>query len=122
MVWGSKLKSTVAHSTEEAEYMAICVVVQEALFLRQILAHLDHAPSGSTRMLEDNNGCKAMATIDMTTTKSKHIDIRYHFIRDVVKSKAVVVRYYPTGDMLADDILPSLLSLHVYTSISLAKC
>jgi hypothetical protein len=53
-------------------------------------------------MLEDNNGCKAMATNDMTTTKSKHIDIRYHFIREVVKSKAVVVHYCPSEDMLAD--------------------
>jgi hypothetical protein len=41
-------------------------------------------------MLEDNNGCKAMANNDMITTKSKHIDIHYHFIR-VVKNKAVVV-------------------------------
>ncbi len=42
-------------------------------------------------MLEDNICCKAMATNEMTTTKSKHIDIRYNFILEVVKSKAVVV-------------------------------
>jgi len=85
VVWGSKLQSTVALSTAEAEYMAICASVQEVLFLRQLLADLDHAPSGSTRMLENNNGCKAMATNGMTTAKSKHIDFRYHFIREVVK-------------------------------------
>ncbi len=43
-----------------------------------------------------------MATNDMTTAKSKHIDIRYHFIREVIKSKAVVIQYCPTEDMLAD--------------------
>jgi hypothetical protein len=53
-------------------------------------------------MLEDNNGCKAMANNDMTTIKSKHIDTRCHFIREVVKSKAVVILYCPTGDMLAN--------------------
>ncbi len=71
--------------------MAICVAVQEVLFLRQILADLSHPPSRSTIMLEDNNGCKTMATNDMTTAKSKHIDIRYHLIRGGVKSKSVVI-------------------------------
>jgi hypothetical protein len=67
-------------------------------------------------MLEDNNGCKAMATNDMTTAKSKHIEIRYHFIREVVKSKAVVVLYCPTGDMLADALTKFSLStcLHLH--------
>ena len=73
--------------------MAICASVQEVLFLRQLLANLGHAPTRSTRMLEDNNDCKAMTTNDMTTAKSKHIDIRYNFIREVVKSKAGVVLY-----------------------------
>jgi hypothetical protein len=97
--------------------MAISASVQEVLFLRQLLANLDHAPAGSTRMLEDNNGCKAMSNNDMTTAKSKHIDIRYHFIREVVKSEAVVVLYCPTSDMLADALtkfsLPTGLHLHL---------
>ena len=76
--------------------MAIGASVQEVLFLGQLLANLYHAPSGSTIMLENNNGCKAIATNDVTTTKSKHIDIRYHFIREVV-NKVVVVLYCPTG-------------------------
>jgi hypothetical protein len=38
----------------------------------------------------------------MTTTKSKHVDIRYHFTRKVLNSKAVVVEYCPTTDMLVD--------------------
>jgi hypothetical protein len=58
-----------------------------------------------------------MATNDMTTAKSKHIDIRYNFIREVVKSKADVVLYCPTGDMLADALnrfsLPTDLHLHL---------
>jgi hypothetical protein len=82
--------------------MVIYAAVQEVLFLRQLLANLAHPPSGSTRMPEDNNGCKEMATNDMTTAKSKHIGIRYHFIREVVKSKAVVIQYCPSKDMLAD--------------------
>jgi len=97
--------------------MAMYASVKEVLFLRQFLANLDHVPSGSTSMLEDDNGCKARATNDMTTAKSKHIDILYHFIRGVVKIKAIVVLYCPTGDMLADALtkfsLPTGLHLHL---------
>ena len=90
-MWGSKLQSIVALSKVEAEYMAISAAVQEVLFLRQLITNLDHTPASSTRMLEDNIGCMALATNRMTTGKTKHIDIRYHFIREVVKSKAVIL-------------------------------
>ena len=115
-MWESKLQSTIALSTVEAEYMAISAAVQEVLFLRQLTTKFDHTPARSTRMLEDNIGCMALATNPMTTGKSKHIDVRYHFIREVVKSKAVVVREYcPTTDMLADVLtkfsLPTALHL-----------
>ncbi len=123
MVWGSKLQSTVALSTVEAEYMAISAAVQEVLFLRQLITNLDHAPASSTRMLEDNIGCMALATNPMTTGKTKHIDIRYHFIREVVKSKAVTLEYCPTTDMLADILtkfsIPTALHLkHVSRMLS----
>jgi len=52
-------------------------------------------------MLEVNIGCMALANNPMTTGKTKHIDIRYNFIREVVKSKAVVLECCPTNDMLA---------------------
>jgi hypothetical protein len=43
-------------------------------------------PTGSTRMLEDYDGCIALAINPMTMGKTKHTDIRYHFIREVIKS------------------------------------
>ena len=56
VAWGSKLESTIALSTVESEYMAICAAAQEVLFLRQLLANLNLEPSGATRMLVDNIG------------------------------------------------------------------
>jgi len=100
-VWGSKLQSTVALSTVGAEYMVISAAVQEVLFLRHLSNNLDHTHVCSTKMLKDNIGCMALATNPMITGKTKHIDIRYLFIREVVKSKAVVLEYCPTTDMLA---------------------
>ena len=75
VVWGSKLQSTVALSTVEAEYMAISAAVQEVLFLRHLTTNLDHTHVRSTRMLEDNIGCMALATNPLTTGKTKHVDI-----------------------------------------------
>jgi hypothetical protein len=66
-------------------------------------------------MLEDIKGCISLGTISMTTPKSKHIDIRYHFIREVVKSTGVVMDHCPTADMLANALtkfsLPTRLHL-----------
>ncbi len=90
-MWGSKLQSIVDLSTVEAEYMAISAAVQEVLFLRQLTTNLDHTHVRPTRILEDNTGCIVLATNPLTIRKTKHIDIRYHFIREVVKSKAVVL-------------------------------
>jgi hypothetical protein len=81
--------------------MAISAAVQEVLFLRQLTTNLDHTHVRSTKMLEDNIGCMALPMNHMTTGKTKLIDIRYHFIREVVKSKAVVLEYFPTTNMLA---------------------
>jgi hypothetical protein len=72
-------------------------------------------PFGPTMMLEDNSGCMALATNPMTTGNTKHIDIRYHFIRDLVKSGEVLIEYCPTRDMVADALTKFLLpaALHL---------
>ena len=74
-------------------------------------------------MLEDNQGCTALAENPMTSQKSKHIDIRYHFVRDLVKSKVMVMEYCETTNMLADALtkfsLPTSLFLkHVGRMLS----
>ncbi len=65
----------------------------------------------------------ALATNPMTTVKTKHIDTRYHFLRDLVKSGAVVIEYCPITDMVADALtkfsLPTALYLkHVGRMLS----
>ncbi len=53
-------------------------------------------------MLEDNIGCLSLSTNAMTPGKIKHIDIRHHFIRELFESKAVIMEYCSTGEMIAD--------------------
>ena len=62
-------------------------------------------------MCQDDEGCEALAANDITSAKTKHIDIRHHFVRDLVKSMAVKIVLISTSEMLADiltkDTLPT---------------
>ena len=53
-------------------------------------------------IFEDNQGCIALAKNPVSHDRTKHIDIRYHFIREQIEAKTIDVRYLPTEDMLAD--------------------
>ena len=58
--------------------------------------------SGPVQVYEDNRGCIALATNPMTTGKTKHIDVKYHFVRGPVRERHIEVVWCETTDMLAD--------------------
>ena len=100
--WKSQLQHSIALSTVEAEYMAMAAAAQEALALRSLLNELGSPQSDPTPLLEDNQGTISLAENDMTHSRSKHIDIRYHFIRDHIKRGTIETVYCPTADNVAD--------------------
>ena len=102
VLWGSRLQPSVALSTVEAEYMALAAAAQEVCFVRQLLKCIGIQLQQPTIMLEDNKGCLALATNAMTTNKTKHINIRFHFVRDLVRDKIVKLEWCPTAEMMAD--------------------
>ncbi len=79
--WLSKKQSTVALSTAEAEYVALSQAAQECVWLRRLLSDLgmDVSP---VMILEDNQGAIAIAKNPVDHSRTKHIDIRYHYIRE----------------------------------------
>ena len=102
VLWGSRLQQSVALSTVEAEYMALAAAAQEICFLRQLLRSLGMKTTQATQMMEDNKGCVALASNAMTTNKTKHINIRFHFVRDLVKDGTITLTWCPTENMMAD--------------------
>lgn len=100
--WGSKLQPTVALSSAEAEYMAACAAVQEAVHLRLLMSDLGFEQREPTVIYEDNQGCIALSDNPVYHRRTKHIDIRYHFIRERVASKEIELKYVPTKYQLAD--------------------
>ena len=88
--WQSKKQKIVALSTSEAEYVALGAAVQEAVWLRRLLT------------VEDNQGAIALAKNQVGHARTKHIDIRYHYIRETVQQEVVTLSYCTTKNMLAD--------------------
>jgi hypothetical protein len=107
--WMSRLQPTVALSSTEAEYMAACEAVQEAVHLRQLLSDLSYVQDGPTVIFEDNQGCIALANNPVIQKRSKHINIKYHFTRERVESGEVSLQYIPTEHQLADLLTKPLL-------------
>jgi hypothetical protein len=92
----------VALSTTEAEYIALCVVVHEEMWLHKILADLFVHEMDSTIIHCDNHSCVKLSENLVFHDKSKHIEIKYHYIRDMVKRKVVHVQYLNTHKKFAD--------------------
>ena len=100
--WLSQKQTTVALSTSEAEYMALGSATQEAIWLRRLLFDLNVNVQDQTEIKVDNQGTIAMSKNPVGYKRTKHIDIRYHFVREAVQDGSIRVTYCPTNDMLAD--------------------
>ena len=99
--WQSKRQQTVAASTTEAEYMAAAAAVKEALWLRKLL--LDFGIDvGAVCIMADNQSAIKLLRNPVTSARSKHIDVVYHFARERVLRKEVSFQYISTDKMLAD--------------------
>jgi hypothetical protein len=105
IIWGSKLQPAVALSLVEAEYMALSTSSKEVAFLRHSMITLGEPMKGPTPMFEDNKEADSLATNKMTAFKCKYIDIRYHFVRDLVAAKVISIVWIKSAEMIADMML-----------------
>jgi hypothetical protein len=101
IAWQSKLQSTVAVSTTEAEYMAAAAAVKEALWLRKLLEDLQLSP-GPMIIKADNQSAIKVLKNPIMSARSKHIDVIYNFARERVARGEIKFEYIPTTMMLAD--------------------
>jgi hypothetical protein len=100
--WKSKRQPTVALSTSEAEYMSMASAAQTAIWLRCLLEDLGVSQNDATEMFEDNQGCIGMAKNPVNHERTKYIDIKYHFVRELLERGIVKLTYLSTEDMIAD--------------------
>jgi hypothetical protein len=106
--WSSKKQHTVALSTMEAEYMALAHASTQALWIRQFFDEISMPSESPTLILSDNLAALTLSVESQYRGRSKHIDIRHHFIRDCVEKRLLSPMYVNTKDNYADTLTKPL--------------
>ena len=105
----SKTQRVVSLSTSEAEYIAAGDGVKEALFVRSVLSFIAPETCGaSIKVLEDNQRTKALIENPLSSARSKHIDVRFHFIRELFEARKISVEYVASAEQHADILTKAL--------------
>ena len=99
----------VSLSSSEAEYIAMAEATKDALFLRQLLGFMwPECREQKVIMYEDNEGALRLASNPLSSNRTKHIDVRYHFIRDEVKRGSIMVLHVKSEGQHADALTKPL--------------
>jgi ribosomal protein S17E len=111
--WRAKQQDVVALSSAESELISACSATQTAKYIRQLLMDLELKQDEPTMIMEDNQACIAMSNNPITHKRTKHIDVRFHFVREKVESKEVELVYIPTQYQLADILTKPLSNIRL---------
>jgi hypothetical protein len=113
--WSSTRQPVVAKSSAEAEYIALDPCVGEVVWLRQLLDDLGFHQEQPTSIYEDNTACIHLANNPQISKRTKHIDVRFHWIREKVNKNEITLKYCPTKSQLADMMTKIILGPHFHT-------
>ena len=100
--WFSRKQSNVALSITEAEYIAACTASCEAIWLRKLLSGLFNLDLDTTVILCDNQSCIKMTENPVFHDRSKQIEIRHFYIRDMMQKGAIKLQYVSTDEQVVD--------------------
>jgi hypothetical protein len=116
ITWSSKKQQTVALSSCESEYMAITEVAKEIMWMRILLTELDIQIATPTVIYVDNQSAIRISETESSHSRTKHIDIRHHYINDLIEQGEVQLKWISTADQLAD-IFTKTLQSSTFTSL-----
>jgi hypothetical protein len=108
VAWRSKLQSTVAQSTTEAEYIAAALAAAEVYWMRQLLAFLGCPQMAPTPIFEDNSAALQLAANPVVQQRTRTINVKYHYIRQLVGQREVDVVAVRTHSQRADILTKAL--------------
>lgn len=100
--WSSKKQPIVTLSTTEAEFVAAAACACQAVWMRRILEKLSHAQDGCTTVMCDNSSTIKLSKNPVMHGRSKHIDVRFHFLRDLTGDEVVELVHCGSQDQVAD--------------------
>lgn len=100
--WEAKKQRTVALSTMQSKYMSHTEAAKEAIYIRRFMEEVGFQLKGPTTIYCDNQAADKLARNPVFNSRSKHIDIRYHFIRSALKEGHVDIKYIASEENSAD--------------------
>lgn len=99
--WEAKKQQSVSLSSTEAEYVSITQASKEAVYLKNLLNELTNVNS-VIQLYNDNQSAQKLVYNPVFHNRTKHIDVKYHYIRELVEQEIVKLCYLPTEKMIAD--------------------
>lgn len=110
VAWESKKQSVVALSTMEAEYIALCQGTKEVVFQRNLLEELsfDNLLEKSTNIYCDNQSAEFLVKNPTVKKRSKHIDIRFHYVKEQFNNNVINIKYISSDKNVADILTKTL--------------
>lgn len=102
ITWASQKQKIVALSSCEAEYIAAATAACQGMWLSRLLGDLTGAKPKRVKLMVDNKSAIALCKNPVHHDRSKHINTRYHFIRECVEDGKIDVEHVSTDDQLAD--------------------
>jgi hypothetical protein len=100
--WSAKKQPIVSRSSTEAEYRALAITTAEMFWLRMLLKDIHVFLSTTPTIWCDNVSALALASNRIYHTRTKHIEVDYHFVREKVLNQDVLLRFISTDDQVAD--------------------
>jgi hypothetical protein len=100
--WSSKKQDEVAMSSSESEYVAMAEAAKEGIWIQNLLRELNLMENVQLELFCDNQSSMKMARNPVEHHKTKHMNIRHHYIQNQVLKGEVNLIYTPTGEQVAD--------------------
>ena len=102
--WQSKRQPSVSLATADAEYVGLSQAGREAMWLRAMLGKLGYGSKDPTVLYGDNQASIVVALNPVAHTRSKQIDIRFHYVRELVERESIRIEHVHSLSMAADDL------------------
>ena len=108
VAWASKKQPCVATSTTHSEYIACYAAATEVIWLRRLLASIGIPQSKPTTIFTDSQSAMRLALNPEFHSRTKHVDVKFHFLREQVVLRSIDIQFLPSQQQIADIMTKAL--------------